>query len=70
MFLSQFIFFKHELLPLNAYIYIENGSKINFSPITCLLGLKFHTNSSRVMMFMIDKFHKNLFLIKMGLGWT
>ena len=35
VFLPQLIFFKHKLLPLNdANIYIENGSKIKFSPIT------------------------------------
>ena len=34
-------FFKHELLSFNANIYIENGLKIIFSPITCLLGINF-----------------------------
>ena len=33
------IFLKHELLPLNVTIYIENGSKFQFSPITCSLRL-------------------------------
>ena len=27
--------------PLNAKVYIENGLKIKFSPITCLLGIRF-----------------------------
>ena len=33
---ATFLYFKHELLHLHAKIYIENGSKIKFSPITML----------------------------------
>ena len=35
--LSHFYCLEHEFLPLNIDIYIENGSKIQRSPITCSL---------------------------------